>query len=68
MCAMSNDNRWPRHATDNLAENGVDLTLIRQILAVTPAQRLDYMASASRNMAATRRYAQSVAGTERREA
>jgi hypothetical protein len=38
-------------------ENGVDLTLIRQMLAKTPAQRLAYMSAASRNMAAMRRAA-----------
>jgi len=38
------------HPTD-IAENGVDLTLIRQLLAMTPGERLEMIVESSRNLA-----------------
>lgn len=38
------------HAPD-VADNGVDLTLIRQLLAMTPGERLEMIVESSRNLA-----------------
>jgi len=66
---MVSDTRSRRHEEGagraERHENGVDLTLIRQMLAMTPAQRMAYMSAASRNMAAMRRAAQ-LGPTEKR--
>lgn len=36
---------------ENVAKNGVDLTLIRQMLAMTPGERLDMIVESSKNVA-----------------
>jgi hypothetical protein len=38
-------------AVPNVAENGVDLTLIRELLAMTPGERLEMIVKSSKNVA-----------------
>jgi hypothetical protein len=41
-----------RDELPNIDENGVDLTLIRAMLAMTPGDRLDMIVESSKNVAA----------------